>query len=150
MVVGAGGGARAVVCSLIAEGAREIRLTNRTSDRAKRLADDLGGPVNVVAWADRHGALDGAALVVNTTSQGMMGQPPLDLSLARLPREALVADIVYVPRDTPLLIEAQARGNPTVGGLGMLIHQARPAFAGWFGVMPEVTPALRAAIEGTF
>jgi len=88
----------------------------------------------------------GAALLVNTTSLGMTGQPPLDLALDTLPKAALVNDIVYAPLETPLLAAARRRGNPVVDGLGMLLHQARPAFAAWFGVMPEVTPALRQAM----
>ena len=84
-----------------------------------------------------------------TTSKGMVGEPPLDVALDRLPMSALVADIVYIPRETPLLAAARQRGNPTVNGLGMLLHQARPAFRAWFGIMPEVTPELRALIEAT-
>ena len=86
---------------------------------------------------------------MNTTSQGMVGQPPLELSLERLPRQSLVSDVVYVPLETPLLAAARERGNPTVNGLGMLLNQARPAFNAWFGVMPEITPALRRALEAT-
>ena len=103
--------------------------------------------MHAVPWEQRHDALAGAALLVNTTSQGMSGQPPLDLSLDALPRHALVSDLVYVPLETPLLAAARARGNRTVGGLGMLLHQARPAFAAWFGQMPAVTPALRVLVE---
>jgi shikimate dehydrogenase len=88
-------------------------------------------------------------MLVNTTSQGMMGEPPLDLALDRLPARALVSDIIYIPSATPLLAAARQRGNPTVNGLGMLLHQARPAFHAWFGVMPQVTPELRAMIEAT-
>ncbi len=149
VVLGAGGGSRAVVFSLIERGVPAIRLVNRTADRAKQLADDLNGPIQVVGWADRHAALDGAAMLVNTTSQGMVGQPPLDIRLDALPSSAIVADIVYAPLKTLLLTAAKARGNPTVDGLGMLLHQARPAFKAWFGVLPEVTPAVRALIEAT-
>ena len=88
-------------------------------------------------------------MVVNTTSQGMAGQQPLDLALDKLPVSALVSDIIYIPRETPLLAAARLRGNPTVNGLGMLLNQARPAFHAWFGVMPEVTAELRALIEAT-
>jgi shikimate dehydrogenase len=149
VVIGAGGGARAVVYSLAERGAPEIRVTNRTAARAHALAQEFGLPVRPVAWQDRHAALDGAAMLVNTTSQGMVGQPPLDLPLDRLPSHALVADIVYVPLETPLLAAARRRGNPTVDGLGMLLHQARPAWRAWFGLEPEVTPDLRAALEAT-
>jgi shikimate dehydrogenase len=149
VVLGAGGGARAVVASLAEQGAREIRLLNRTPARAQALAAELGAPVTAVAWEKRHDALADAALLVNATSQGMQGQPPLELSLDRLPASALVCDIVYVPLETPLLAAARRRGNPTVNGLGMLLHQARAAFEKWFGVMPEVTPELRRMIEAT-
>ena len=101
-------------------------------------------------WEQRHDSLADAALLVNTTSQGMVGQPPLELSLENLPGHSLVSDVVYVPLETPLLAAARARGNPTVNGLGMLLNQARPAFKAWFGVMPEITPELRRAIEATF
>ena len=149
VVMGAGGGARAVLVALADRGAREIRLLNRTDTRASLLAEDLGAPITAVPWSDRSKALDGAAMLVNTTSQGMVGQPALDIELESLPRSALVSDIVYIPKVTPLLAVAKARGNPTVGGLGMLINQARPAFKGWFGIMPEVTPELIAMMEAT-
>jgi shikimate dehydrogenase len=149
VVIGAGGGARAVLVGLIDAGARDIRLVNRTPARGPALAQELGGPIEALAWSDRQAALDGAAMLVNATSQGMVGEPPLDVALDRLPMSALVADIVYIPRETPLLTAARQRGNPTVNGLGMLLHQARPAFRAWFGIMPEVTPELRALIEAT-
>ncbi|MGH7126191.1 MAG: shikimate dehydrogenase family protein, partial [Stellaceae bacterium] len=149
VVMGAGGGSRAVVASLAERGAREIRVVNRTLERAHRLAADFGAPVRAIPWAQRHEALDGAGLMVNTTSQGMKGQPPLDLALDRLPRSALVCDIVYVPLETPLTTAARQRGNPVVNGLGMLIHQARAAFKAWFGVIPEATPELRKLVEAT-
>ncbi|HYB55843.1 MAG TPA: shikimate dehydrogenase, partial [Alphaproteobacteria bacterium] len=100
-------------------------------------------------WEERNRALEGAALLVNATSQGLAGQPPLDVSLERLPLTALVSDIIYIPLETPLLAAARLRGNPTVNGLGMLLHQAQPAFKALFGVMPEVTPELRRMIEAT-
>jgi shikimate dehydrogenase len=146
-VIGAGGGARAVLVGLIDQGAREIRLVNRTLARAQALAQALGPPVHAWSWEQRTDALEGALMLVNTTSQGMIGEPPLDLPLERLPRSALVSDIIYIPRETGLLAAARARGNPTVNGVGMLLHQARPAFLAWFGIMPEVTAELRALIE---
>ena len=149
VVIGAGGGARAVVYGLADRGAREILLINRTHERAKALAQEFGGPIKVLAWDDRHAALAGAAMLVNATSQGMVGNPALDLKLDRLPPGALVADIIYIPRETPLLAAARARGNRTINGLGMLLHQARPAWKAWFGIETQVTPELRAAIEAT-
>jgi shikimate dehydrogenase len=149
VVIGAGGGARAVLVSLIDQGAREIRLVNRTPARAAALQRDLGGPITALAWEKREDALAGAAMLVNTTNQGMVGTPPLDLALDALPPTALVSDIVYIPRETALLAAARKRGNPAVNGLGMLLHQARPAFRAWFGIMPDVTPELRAMIEAT-
>ncbi len=146
-VIGAGGAARAVVVALADKGVREIRVCNRSPDKAQALADEFGPVVVAVPWAQRHDALDGVALLVNTTSQGMGSQPPLELRLDSLPLRALVSDLVYVPLLTPLLRAAQARGHRTVGGLGMLLHQARPAFESWFGVMPQVTPALRIQVE---
>lgn len=148
-VLGAGGAARAVLLSLADRGAREIRLLNRTPAKAQALAREFGGPVRALPWSERHDALDGVALLVNTTSQGMHGYPALDIDLHKLPAHALVSDVVYVPRETPLLAAARARGNPTVNGLGMLLNQARPAFHAWFGVMPEITPELLGAIEAT-
>ena len=150
VVIGAGGGARAVAWSLAERGAREIRVVNRTRPRAEALAQEFGGPVTAVAWDDRHRALEGAAMLVNTTSQGMVGNPPLDLDLKTLPTSALVTDIVYAPLETPLLAAARRRGHATVDGLGMLLHQARPAWKSWFGIEPEVTPELRAIVESTF
>ena len=149
VVLGAGGGARSVVVSLMEEGAPEVRLLNRTRARADQLAQEFGGVVRVMDWASRHDALDGASLLVNTTNQGMVGQAMLDLRLDALPATATVCDIVYNPLITPLLAAARARGNPVVGGLGMLIHQARPAFKAWFGIDPEATPELRAILEAT-
>jgi shikimate dehydrogenase len=149
VVIGAGGAARAVIYGLLRSGAREIRICNRTFARAHALADAFGINVRAVAWEQRHEALEGAAMLVNTTSQGMTGHPPLDLSLERLPVSALVNDIVYIPRETPLLVAARARGNPIVTGLGMLLHQGVPAWQAWFGIEPKVTPDLRAAIERT-
>lgn len=142
-ILGAGGAARAVAVALLDAGVPEIRIVNRTTERAERLSQDIGGPFRVYGWADRAAALGDAALLVNTTVLGMSGQPPLELALDRLPMTALVNDIVYLPLETALLAGARARGNRVVDGLGMLLHQARPGFAAWFGVEPEVTPELR-------
>jgi shikimate dehydrogenase len=148
-IMGAGGSARAVVASLAERGAKEVRVSNRTFGRAQQLAIDFGAPVRAIPWKQRHDAIDGASLLVNATNQGMVGEPPLDLSLDRLPKSTLVCDIVYVPLETPLLKAARQRGNSAVNGLGMLLHQARPAFKAWFGVLPEVTPDLRRRLEAT-
>jgi len=149
-VLGAGGAARAVVASLAAQGAREIRVANRTYERARELETLLGPPVRSVRWEEREDALEGIALLANATNQGMAGKPPLDIALDRLPRTAIVGDLIYTPPVTPLLAAARARGNLTVNGLGLLLNQARPAFHAWFGVMPEITPELIRAIEATF
>lgn len=146
VVLGSGGAARAVVVALLDAGIGEIRLINRTADRAQALADALGRSVAPLPWAERHRALEGAGLLVNTTSLGMTGHEPLDLDLAALPRDAVVDDLVYAPLETELLKAAAARGNRTVDGLGMLLHQARPGFEAWFGVAPAVTPELRAFV----
>ena len=161
LVMGAGGAARAVIVSLAEQGAKDIRICNRTASSAHALATEFttefahasdavkGAMVTAVPWEKRHDAVAEVMLLVNTTSQGMGSNPALDLSLDQLPLQALVSDIVYIPQETPLLKDAKARGNPTAGGLGMLLHQARPAFNAWFGVMPEVTPALRQKVEAT-
>ncbi|MGY0711814.1 shikimate dehydrogenase [Azospirillum argentinense] len=146
LVIGAGGAARAVVASLLDEGAPRVWLVNRTRARADELAADIGGAIETADWVSRETLLEGAALVVNTTTQGMAGQPPLELDLRALPGSAVVTDIVYTPLMTPLLAAAQARGNRVVDGVGMLLHQARPGFAAWFGREPEVTEGLKAAV----
>ena len=148
-VLGAGGAARAIVLALADRGAKEIRLLNRTAGKAESLAAEFGGPVKALPWNERHAALADVALLVNTTSQGMHGNPPLELTLDALPKHALVSDVIYVPLETPLLAAARQRGNHTVNGLGMLLNQARPAFEAWFGVMPDLTPELKQAIEAT-
>ena len=147
VVLGAGGGSRAVCYGLLQEGAKEIRLVNRTLARAKGIAAEFGDVIEALPWEDRHDALEGAAMVVNATSQGMSGQPKLDIRLDRLPKGALVADIIYVPLETPFLAAARNRGNRTVNGLGILLHQGRPAWKAWFGVEPEVTAELRVMME---
>ena len=158
LIMGAGGAARAVVVSLAEQGAKDIRICNRTDSSAADLAaefatdfaQNLGAKIAAVPWAQRHDAVEGIALLVNTTSQGMGSNPALDLHLAKLPKTALVSDVVYIPMETPLLKAAKARGNSTAGGLNMLLHQARPAFHKWFGVLPEVTPELTKQVEATF
>jgi shikimate dehydrogenase len=150
LIIGAGGAARAVAAGLQERGIPRILVINRTLPKAEELVRDLrgDGPSSLVAlpWADIDPALAEAGLVVNTTSLGMAGQPPLDIDLGISPGTAVVADIVYVPLRTPLLAAAEARGLRTVDGLGMLLHQAVPGFARWFGVTPQVTPELRALI----
>ena len=149
-VIGAGGAARAVVASLAAQGALEIRVVNRTHERAQELQALFGPPVTAVRWEQRGEALEGVALLANATNQGMAGKPALDIPLDRLPSGAIVGDLIYTPPETPLLAAARARGNLTVNGLGLLLNQARPAFNAWFGVMPDITPELVRAIEATF
>ncbi len=144
VLLGAGGSARAITVALLEAGCPEVVLVNRTPARAETLAREVGGPVTVAATPP----LAHAALLVNTTSLGMQGQPPLEIDLAPLPAEAVVADIVYVPLETPLLAAARARGLRAVGGLGMLLHQARPGFSAWFGVDPLVDAELEAFVGG--
>lgn len=146
VVIGAGGSARAVIAALLEAGVPELRLVNRTASRAEAVATDFGNAVKPVPWEARSAALRDAVLLVNATTEGMAGRPPLWLDLGELPPVAVVTDLVYVPLITPLLAEASRRGNPIVDGLGMLLHQARPGFSRWFGVAPEVTPALRAHV----
>ncbi len=145
-IIGAGGSARAVAAALVDAGATEIRLVNRTAERAARVAEAVGGPLLPVAWRERSAALEGAGLLVNTTSLGMAGNPPLEIALDALPGDAVVDDIVYVPLETPLLAAARRRGLATVDGLGMLLHQARPGFRAWFGTDPAVDEALRQSV----
>ncbi|WP_439597193.1 shikimate dehydrogenase [Falsiroseomonas sp.] len=142
VILGAGGAVRSVAAALLDAGCPKLVLANRTAARAEALARDLGGPIEVT---DRP-RLQDAALLVNGTSLGMEGQPPLVLDLAPLPPTAVVADLVYVPLETPLLAAARARGLRAVDGLGMLLHQARPGFHEWFGVAPAVDGALRAFV----
>jgi shikimate dehydrogenase len=147
IVLGAGGAARAVVSGLLSRRVEKLIIVNRTLDRAQRLADHFAGRVVARNWADLPALLEQAGLLVNTTSLGMAGQPPLDIDLAPLAAGAIVADIVYVPLETPLLAAARAQGLRTVEGLGMLLHQAAPSFERWFGARPKVTLELRALIE---
>ena len=126
---------------------QRIFVVNRTKARATQLAADFGAPVEAVDFGDLPDAMAGAGLLVNTTSLGMRGQPPLSLDLAPLPVQAIVSDIVYVPLETPLVKAAKARGLRAVSGLGMLLHQAVPGFERWFGQRPEVTAELRRLIE---
>jgi shikimate dehydrogenase len=149
VVIGSGGGSRAVCYALAKEGAKEIRLVNRSLARAKGIESEFGGPIKALPWEQRHDALEGIAMVVNATSCGMVGQPALDLRLDKLPKSALAADIIYIPLETPFLAAARARGNRTINGLGMLLNQGRPAWKAWFGIEPEVTAELRALIEKT-
>lgn len=152
VVLGAGGAARAVVAALIEMGVLEIRLVNRTSTRAERVAEDLvvrPSRISIHKWNTRDAVLENAGLLVNTTSLGMSGEPELALDLARLPNRAVVADIVYVPLETGLLAAARRRGHRCVDGLGMLLHQGRPGFEAWFGTPVRVSRELRAAVLAT-
>jgi len=146
-VIGAGGGGRAVVHAMLDQGAREIRLVNRNLERAAAIAAEFGGPITPVRWEERHEALDGAGMVVNATSQGMKGEPALDIQLDNLPASALAVDIIYTPLETPFLNAARMRGNPTLNGLGMLLHQGPAAWKRWFGIEPAITDALRRRME---
>ena len=146
VILGAGGASRAIIVALIDAGVPEIRIANRTEARARTLADEFAGPCSVVAWGSRAEGLETAGLLVNTTSLGMSGAAALDMALDGLPSDAVVTDIVYTPLITPLLESAAVRGLQVVDGLGMLLHQARPGFAAWFGREPEVTEALRAFV----
>ena len=146
-VIGAGGGGRAVCYAMLDQGAREIRLVNRTPEEPALIAAEFGGPITPVAWAERHAALDGAVMVINATSQGMKGEPALDIQLDTLPVSALAMDIIYTPLETPFLAAARMRGNPTLNGLGMLLHQGPAAWKRWFGIEPAITDALRRRME---
>lgn len=147
LVLGAGGAARGIAFGLKARGVGRIILVNRSRARADELAAALGAPLEAADWAERSDLVGQADLIVNTTALGMHGQPPLDLDLRDLRPGTIVDDIVYVPLTTPLLADAERRGGVPVDGLGMLLHQAVPGFARWFGVTPAVTPALRARLE---
>jgi len=146
VVLGAGGGARAVVFALLAREVQRVYVINRTLERAEGLRKQFGARVHPAAWDEIGGLLGGAGLLVNTTTLGMVGQPPLDINL-RCPASLVVADLVYDPLVTRLLAAARARGLRTADGLGMLLHQAVRGFELWFGIRPQVTPELRALIE---
>jgi shikimate dehydrogenase len=147
LVLGAGGAARGIAFGLKARGVGRIILVNRSRARADELAAAFGAPLEAADWAQRNDLVGQADLIVNTTALGMHGQPPLDLDLALLRPGTIVDDIVYVPLKTPLLLDAERRGGVPVDGLGMLLHQAVPGFACWFGLTPTVSPALRAKLE---
>ena len=146
VVLGAGGGARAVIFALLAREVGRVYVINRTAERAKALQKKFGNRLQVASWDETTGLLGGAGLLVNTTTLGMVGQPPLELNL-RCPPSLVVADLVYDPLVTGLLAGARARGLRTADGLGMLLHQAVRGFQLWFGVRPEVTAELRALVE---
>jgi len=146
IVLGAGGAARAIVWALLSRKFTSVHIFNRTADKAQKIADEFGSGVKAHSW-DQLGTFIGKAdLLVNTTSLGMSGKPDLEIDLADLPVTSLVTDIVYVPLETSLLKDAAARGNKTVDGLGMLLHQAVPGFERWFGVRPDVDYDLRRLI----
>ena len=148
VMLGAGGAARAGIHALLHAGCPEVRLTNRTREKADALAEFFGTEITVIDWDDRSEALADASIIANSTSLGMTGERPLEISLDGAPRTALVTDMVYNPLETDLLRQARQLGMPTVDGLGMLLHQARPGFQSWFGRDPEVTDDLRAACLG--
>lgn len=147
LVLGAGGAARAIIAALLRRGLARIDLVNRSLPRAEELARLFGPKVRAYGFECSSDLMKDADLLVNTTALGMLGKEPLTLSLDTLKDDALVSDIVYVPLETGLLKQARARGHRVAGGLGMLLHQAVPGFAAWFGTTPEVTPALRAILE---
>ncbi len=146
VVLGAGGGARAVIFALLSREVGRVYVINRTEARAEALKKKFGARVHVARWEETTGLLGGAGLMVNTTTLGMVGQPPLEFNL-RCPASLVVADLVYAPLVTGLLASARARGLRTADGLGMLLHQAVRGFQLWFGIRPEVTPELRALVE---
>lgn len=145
-VLGAGGAARAVITSLIEMGATEILLSNRTRPKADALKSEFGSKVHVIDWVQAGNMMEEATTVVNTTSLGMTGAAEFRVPLDGLRPGTVVTDLVYTPLRTRLLTEAQAAGCITVDGLGMLLHQAVPAFERWFGIRPEVDAATRAAV----
>ncbi|MBN8938222.1 MAG: shikimate dehydrogenase [Rhizobiales bacterium] len=142
LVLGAGGAARGIVHGLLSRGVPRVTLANRSLAKAEAIAAEFGPRIRPAALSEIAAALPSVDLLVNTTALGMKGQPPLDLDLEGLKATAIVSDIVYVPLETALIVQAAARGHRTVGGLGMLLYQAVPGFSRWFGVTPQVTPAL--------
>lgn len=146
VVFGAGGAARAVIASLIEVGVTEIRLSNRTRNRAEDLKKEFGAKITVYDWVKAGNMMDGAVTVVNTTSLGMVGKPEFRIPMDALSPTAVVTDLVYAPLDTPFLIKARNMGCTTVDGLGMLLYQAVPAFERWFGTRPVVDEALRKVV----
>jgi len=147
LVLGAGGAARAIIYGLRERGVGRIEVANRSGARAEGLRERFGPALHPVRWDERNDRLAGCRLLINTTSLGMHGQPALDIALARLPERAVVADLVYAPLETPLLIAAKRHGLRTADGLGMLLHQAVRGFSLWFGMRPQVTPNLRGLVE---
>lgn len=148
VLLGAGGAARAIIHAFLERGVDRLIVLNRSPDRAGQLARHFGRGVTTMAWEHRMESLAEASVLVNTTSLGMTGQPPLEIDLSGLKGTSTVADIVYTPLETPLLADARRLGHVAVDGLGMLLHQAVPGFERWFGVRPEVTEPLRALIAG--
>ena len=146
VVLGAGGAARAIVWALLSRNFTEVNIVNRTAEKARKIADEFGSKTIAHSWENLGTTLGETDFLVNTTSLGMTGKPPLVIDLSNLPEAALVNDIVYAPLQTDLLKAAAGRGNPTVDGIGMLLHQAVPGFERWFGVRPEVTDELRALV----
>jgi shikimate dehydrogenase len=147
LVLGAGGSSRAVVFGLLERGVKRVYLANRTMERAEAMVTQFGSGVRPLPWTDIGNVLPHVGLLANTTSLGMSGQPPLAIPLDLLPAQAVVADLVYVPLETPLLAAARARGLRVADGLGMLLYQAVRGFELWFGRRPEVTPELRSLVE---
>jgi shikimate dehydrogenase len=147
LVLGAGGSSRAVVFGLLERGVTRVHLANRTIERARVVAEQFGAQVHPVPWDEVSELLPRSGLLVNTTSLGMHGQPALEIDVGLLTSDAVVADLVYVPLETPLLAAARARGLKSADGLGMLLHQAVRGFELWFGQRPQVTPELRALVE---
>jgi shikimate dehydrogenase len=152
VVLGAGGAARAVVCTLMDAGVPELRLINRTQDNAVKLGLAFtpkdGRRIAIERWDERSDSLSGATLLVNTAALGMTGKAPLEITLGKLPKNAVVDDIVYIPLETDLLQKARARGNTCVDGLGMLLHQGRMGFKAWFGKDVQVSADQRRAVAG--